>query len=59
VVVDRPATDLQDLGGTVDGNSFHDSHIFGKVATPPRDARAVDGTRGYPLELSHEIQQFL
>jgi hypothetical protein len=30
VVVDRPATDLQNLGGAVDGNGFHDSHISGK-----------------------------
>jgi hypothetical protein len=32
VVVDRPAADLQNLGGSVDGDGFHDSHISGNVA---------------------------
>jgi flavin-dependent dehydrogenase len=43
VVIDRPAADLQDLGGSVDGNSFHGSHISGKSRTPAGDARTSSG----------------
>jgi hypothetical protein len=43
VVIDRPAADLQNLGGSVDGNSFHGSHISGKSRTPAGDARTSSG----------------
>jgi hypothetical protein len=32
VVVDRPAAHLENLGGSVDGNGFHDSQFSGNVA---------------------------
>jgi hypothetical protein len=41
VVVDRPAADLQNLGGPVDGNGFHDSLISGNVATAKRAIREL------------------
>lgn len=41
VVVDRSATDLQNLGGAVDGNGFHNGRTREKGRRPSKDARPV------------------
>ena len=45
VVVDRPAADLENLGGAVDGNGFHKAVLAKMVADISEDARPVSNPR--------------